>query len=361
MAEKVERKSNIELLRIISIIGVIILHYCNPSIGGGVAFVKNDINIYSLYVLCSNFICSVDLFMLISGYFMCTNYKRNLWKIIRLVIQVVVFREAFYIGGVVLGTRVFSVRSLAGNALPSNYFVILYCCVYLLSPYVNLLLDRLDIRAMKTFLQIAILIFSIYPTMVDVLSELCGQELIGLSSVGMYGSQWGYTFVNFMLMYMIGAYLRKVDSSIIKIKSSHLIAILIACIMIMTVWSRVNDFIGHFTEKSAWEYCNPLVILEAAVVFILFRKMDLGSNRIINNLAKGSFTVFLIHSSFLSKIRIEEFVQKNVLIMLIHIFVSCICIYLICWCVYWIYERITAPIYVFLEKRIKLPILHVKE
>ncbi len=31
----INRNSNIELLRILLILGIIILHYCNPSIGGG--------------------------------------------------------------------------------------------------------------------------------------------------------------------------------------------------------------------------------------------------------------------------------------------------------------------------------------
>lgn len=32
---KIERQSNIELLRILAIMGVIVLHYNNPVIGGG--------------------------------------------------------------------------------------------------------------------------------------------------------------------------------------------------------------------------------------------------------------------------------------------------------------------------------------
>lgn len=37
-----QRDSNIELLRILAIIGVIVLHYNNPAIGGGVSVCCSD-------------------------------------------------------------------------------------------------------------------------------------------------------------------------------------------------------------------------------------------------------------------------------------------------------------------------------
>lgn len=43
-----ERLSNIELLRILTIMGVIILHYNNPAIGGGLTYVKEDSVIFYL-------------------------------------------------------------------------------------------------------------------------------------------------------------------------------------------------------------------------------------------------------------------------------------------------------------------------
>lgn len=46
------RQSNIELLRIIAIIGVVILHYNNPGIGKGFVFVEeNSPNFWFLYYI----------------------------------------------------------------------------------------------------------------------------------------------------------------------------------------------------------------------------------------------------------------------------------------------------------------------
>lgn len=141
---KKERQSNIELLRIFAIIGVVILHYNNPTIGGGIKYAEEgSINFYILYFLESVFVCAVDLFMLISGYFMCQSKKVSLWKPIGLVVQVAAFNEAIYLLRVILHLIPFTVKSMLASLIPANYFVVLYCCVYVLSPYLNSFIDEL--------------------------------------------------------------------------------------------------------------------------------------------------------------------------------------------------------------------------
>ena len=70
------RQTNIEILRIILIVGIIVLHCCNPSIGGALKYVEQgSINFYVLHILVSTFACGVNCFMLITGYFSADNYK----------------------------------------------------------------------------------------------------------------------------------------------------------------------------------------------------------------------------------------------------------------------------------------------
>lgn len=89
------RSSNIELLRIFAILGVIVLHYNNADMGGGFRFVlPGSLNYYLLHFLENLFICAVNLFLLISGYFLCTSFKRSLLKPLQLLIQVILFLQA---------------------------------------------------------------------------------------------------------------------------------------------------------------------------------------------------------------------------------------------------------------------------
>ena len=56
MKEKTKRNSSIELLRIISMIGVVILHYNNASMGGALGMVLDgSSNQYYLYLIESLF------------------------------------------------------------------------------------------------------------------------------------------------------------------------------------------------------------------------------------------------------------------------------------------------------------------
>ena len=226
--KKKERQSNIELLRILAIAGVIVLHYNNPVVGGGITYAtEGSLNFYVLYFLLSIFVCAVDLFMLISGYFLCESKKRSLWKPIKLLIQVMIFRAVLYLLNTVLQSESFSVKSALASLIPANYFVILYCVVYLLSPYINVMLERLSEKNSRVLVMLSICLFSVYPTMVDVLGEIRGEQFIGLSSIGMYGSQWGYNAVNFTLMYLLGASLKKGYLKLLKWNSMKLTMLLL--------------------------------------------------------------------------------------------------------------------------------------
>ena len=76
-SERSKRQSNIELLRIVAACGVIILHYNNPLIGGGYGAVEDgSINQAIMTFFETVFICAVNLYVLISGYFMRNSTKR---------------------------------------------------------------------------------------------------------------------------------------------------------------------------------------------------------------------------------------------------------------------------------------------
>lgn len=340
------RSANIELLRIFAIIGVIVLHYKNPTFGGGMAYVvKGSLNYHILIMLESIFVCAVDLFVLISGFFLCKSTKRSLWKPIELILQVILFGLMKYVleciryGG-------FSVKTMAARMVPANYFVILYVAVYIISPYVNLLLNNLSEKQMRRFLGICFIMFSVYPTFVDVFTTITQREWNGLSTIGLLGNQWGYTVVNFLLMYIVGAYLRLVDCKIKEWKTNKTIVMLVCCVIFMTLWVEVCQYLWN-SNGSIWQYCSPFVILMAVLWFVLFLQLKIRNvfaSRVINRMAEAVFSVFLLHQMFLPFIGIKRFVNADPLIMCVHIIGSAIVIYLLCWCAHVIYHIFVDPL-----------------
>lgn len=351
--KKTVRNSNIELLRILAIGGVIVLHFNNATIGGGFNHVAdNTMKLYLLYVLESISICAVDVFILISGYFMVESYRRDIKKAVTLLIQVSIFGVVIYSFRIIFGEAIFSVKGLLGAILPANYFVILYVVLYIISLYINIICDKLSFVDLKKMMLILFFLFSVWPTAVDVLGELSGKEIVGLSSVGAYGSQWGYSLINFILLYIIGGYLRKCEARGF-VSKRFLSFVFLICLGVLVLWARCNDKIGFFTERSAWEYCNPFVIGEAVCLFLIFAQQKPRYSRLVNYFAEGVFTVFLLHGVLIAPQFIAGIVNESLPLLVFGYMAYIVCIFAVCMIVHCIYDAITKPIFNILFKDVK--------
>ena len=333
---KQPRSSNIELLRILTIFGVVVLHY-NGNVALGLVN-PGTVNHHLLLTLEILFICAVNLFVLISGYFLCQTQKRSGLKALELVVQVMAFGVAKYMVSVVLGRAPLSLFTLIVSAVPNNYYVTLYLAVYLLSPYVNILLKKLSDRQFTVLLVLYGTLFAIWPTVLDMVYAVTGFNFNGLYPTNSGGSQFGYSFLNFLLMYLLGAFLRRCKPG----KGFYDLLGAAGCFAVLILWQL-------YYPSVARAYCNPFVIGLAVFVFRLFLRVRCSS-RLVNTLAKGAFTCFLLHDFFLPHIGIEKVVNGNVFVLLIHLLLSCSAIFLICWVVWWIYETITRPIYKLVAK-----------
>lgn len=136
-----------------------VLHYNNPVLGGMTYAQKGGLNFYLLYFLESCFICAVDLFMLISGYFLIESRSRDIWRVIELIVQVMIFNFGIYVLNTLMGNNEFSIRHAVNSLIPSNYFVILYCVVFLVSPFINKLMKVLGKKQLNTFILVLFLVF----------------------------------------------------------------------------------------------------------------------------------------------------------------------------------------------------------
>ena len=164
MEKKKERKSNVELLRIAAILGVIVLHY-NGMVGFG-AVADGSVNQWILLFLESLCICAVDLFILISGFFLCRTGERKLIKAVELVVMVMAAGILKYALSLI-GPGGFSLKGLISAVIPNNYFITLYVTLYLVSPYLNRITDSLSTRQYRNFLCLLLALFSLIPTGLD--------------------------------------------------------------------------------------------------------------------------------------------------------------------------------------------------
>lgn len=355
-SKKTVRESGVELLRILAAMGVIVSHYCNYNSAFASTHLSGwgGINYNLLLLLQCLTVCSVDVFVLISGYFSSKIDKRVVGKPLDLLIQSVLFVVLFYVGKVITSDEPFSYGEFFVRFIPANYFIILYVTLYLISPYINMVLRRLSVsqKKIRCFVVVLLLVFSVFPMITNITEYIVGYQLIGFSPISRLGDQSGYNIVNFCLLYCIGASIRylELDKTINK-RVAGVVAVGCVIIIYLMYIFAIRPEMGHV----AWKYHNLFVILLSASLFVLFKQMKFKVG-IINTLAKAAFVCFLIHGKFFPYLRVEYFVHQPFYIMLAHLFVSLIGIYIISWVVWYVYTLISTPVFKRLNN-VSIPIL----
>lgn len=144
MTKKENRIVSFDLMRVVLAIMVIALHFNNSSGGHGLIYAKSNKYMYEiLLVIESLSVCAVNCFMMLSGFFSASNKSCCIRKPIFLLGAVSCYNILFYCMNSFLNSD-FSCSVLIRTALPINYFIWLYCTVYMLSPWINLCLDQLN-------------------------------------------------------------------------------------------------------------------------------------------------------------------------------------------------------------------------
>jgi len=270
--QKKPRNSSIEFLRLLLMFLVIILHYNNSDMGEAYKTAEGyNLIVLKIFEVLASY--AVNCFVLISGYFMVNSKKVTFKKPLLLLLLVIGYQVVNYVVMCILGYYPFVPTELAKSFFPSNWFVILYLVLYLLAPYINRMLETLDQKEYQKFLLLIICLFSVIPTITEGIRSIYPliTDFLSVGTVSISGSIGGYTIVNFFVMYVIGAYLRKFD-----IKSTMLKSLI--CFVVVTLMNVcISKYSNIYTS-----YSNTIVIAQAVAFFNMFNSMNWGEIKPIN-------------------------------------------------------------------------------
>lgn len=327
------RNSNIELLRILITLFVIIVHYNNKNNGKAFVYAEALPEQYQILVILEMVaICAVNVFVLISGYFMCNSQKADITKVIRLYLDVMLLAAIKYLLNCVLNTATFSCAKLLRTMIPLSWYVAVYSGLYLLSPYLNRTIRGLSKPQFRTMLLVFLTVCSIWPSALELTTALTGTKLTSMCPLGTQGSGAGYTLIHFIMMYFLGAYFRLHPGKNHKSDWIPAFATYIGCTILLVLYSKVY-------WSGAVSYCNPLVILQAAALFQIFQSFQFKS-RWINEISGCSFGVYLLHSTFFRYFPIQIHATGTPWMIPFHVGWTAIKIYVICAVIYWIYQNV---------------------
>ncbi|MBQ7410432.1 MAG: acyltransferase family protein [Clostridia bacterium] len=315
-----QRKSNFELLRIFAMVLIILHHY---ALHGGLIYINRFVvNKYIGTVCLIGGKLAVNLFVLISGYFLIES-KLKVKKVLKLIVQVYCYSVPIFIIYVLFnGMPSSDIIKLTVFPFTSKsyWFILPYICVYVLSPFINVFVKGISKK--QLLILIGILIFM-------------------MSGIGFVFSDTGLmsNLSWFVLLYMLGAYIRlydfeRVSSKSIKIFSviGYVAFMIIACGI--TFMSQYNSSIFRILNKIS-SMNSIIVLIESVLIFGAFKNLEIKNNKVINVLGKSSIGVYLLHDSifrvdFWKKIcLVERFYFASPLILVAHIAVCVGGIYLI--------------------------------
>lgn len=310
--ETKKRSSNFELLRIVLTLMIIALHYFNRTYGGLLKEVENNsFNYYLSHILESACIIAVNVFIIITGYFSCKKNSIKLHKPINLY-ALSIFYGIIISGIVIFITKMNIDLSVIKKILTttfSRWFVVIYCILYLLIPYINKLINSLTKKQFRILLIINTIFFYLWHTFFTTTTVEDG----------------GYGIINFINLYMIGAYIKMYkDEDIAKRKS---ILVYLACTLITTIYS-------FFTGR-AWAYTTIMNLISSIAIFELFKSVKIKENKFINKLSTYSFSTYIIHeNSFFAIILYRGLFHSNEYwnnnLMIVNLIISIVGIYAIC-------------------------------
>ena len=291
------RNSNFELMRIVSMFFIVLCHI----IGHG-QMLEHSSGVLQLILRIISYIgiVHVNSFVLLTGYFQ-YNKKFSVRKLLKIINQQWFYKVIITLLFVFLGIQTVTKLELFNNLLPfditGNYwFINCYIVLYILSPFLNRFIEHTNQKEHRRCLLVFLLLFSIIPMLTD----------------GYLVSNTGFTVVQFVLLYLTGAYLHKypIKNNIhfkyySKNKRQMIFFILMIFLGILNLSFSISaDFlttvsnplvqqIGEFYRHYCMRYSNILVIVQSVFYFLYFETLSF-KNKKINRIGSYTLAVYLL-------------------------------------------------------------------
>lgn len=333
------RNSAIEVLRILAMLCIVLSH---SSYHGG--FPQEPSNFYWNNFLLDFMVIGnlgVDLYIMISGYFLCEKTFRPV-SVCRLLTQVWFYSILGY-GVYLLMGNGFAVQDLRTVLLPtlhkSYWFFTAYFVLLWLTPYVNLFVEKADRKQLLSCILTMVVLWCVIRSL--------NRQTIHASTLNMYGE----TMPQFVLFYLLGAYFRKYPENLLSVPRNRYLLTLGAFLLLVLS-------IGLYRRQDLWAPRLDIVILfqdpmSVPTVGLAVGLFALAVNRkpfvskAVNLVASCTFGVYLLHDNpFLRSILWLDWVKNyewyHSVYLVFRMGLSVLLIFTVCCAVEWLRQKTLA-------------------
>lgn len=290
------RMANLELLRCVAMMMVVVLHFLGKGdILGNLSEESMGSVGFASWVLEIFCIVAVNVYMLISGYFLCTS-SFKLSRLISLYLQVWVYSVAVGLlaaGFGIYPAEEFSIHYLLTLGFPvimgHYWFMTAYVFLYLLLPLVGMAARSMSRQQMKAVLCLLLFTFCLLKSILPARLEMDGQ---------------GYDVLWYLCVFMTAAYIRRFGVPFLQRKGVALCLYLLGCaatfveLMALRLLYLRTGSLEHII-KVPIEYNHLLPFLASVGMFGVFRLIRLPEKmtRSVNRVAPYTLGVYLLHEN----------------------------------------------------------------
>ena len=274
-----QRLSNIELLRIISMIFVMLIHVTYALSGKMYSYMDSLLWVTMQWM---TMIC-VNLFILISGWFGIRFSYKGIGK---LLYQTVFLSLFSFFTCIILGYSQFSINGLwhcTFGIFSIYWFVWAYILLVILSPILNTYVETVHRSQLKLFLSLfyGFAVYSYFTLKVDPIFSK------------------GFHTMSFIGIYLLGRYMRLYRPKWTQFRIRYdaliyLFSVFIAVICVLILQHFQQDFL--VIEKFG-NYIAPTTMVGTIFFFLIFTKFSFYS-KFVNWCAVSCFAAFVIHMQF---------------------------------------------------------------
>ncbi len=292
--QRTERQSNFELIRIVAMAFIVVYHVVRHGQwdNGGLFFPEElTFNAVMLQGMLPLGKIGVNLFILISGYFLISSERCTWPKAVRLWTQMLFYSVLIFLIFACFDGLELTPRRIAEMLMPflsfTWWFASTYLLMLLLSPFVNMALNSISESSHLKLIIGSLIVWSVVPM------------ITGISPA--YS-----VLIWFLIVYAVGAYIRKypVHFGWRSVRYLSLAIVLYAALVCLFYVVDATGFssefwgINNYVDELHMED-SPFVLAISVLVFLAFRNMNVPQCRIINTIASAMFGVYLIHDMYL--------------------------------------------------------------
>lgn len=314
----IERLVGIDILKIISVILILLLHFLGQ---GGVIefttgysrFVFKAIQMFSL--------CAVNILCICTGFLM--SDKANLpSRIVKTIVLVLVINALILVVSIFLGYSLITGIYYIKLSISTTYwYVVDYIVLLFLMPYLNLLIQHLNKDELKRLISVIIIVTMLLPI------------LIGTDATGFNG---GYSLAWMVFLFFVGAYEKKY-SSCSKNKWMYFSGTIISYIVMMAIQVVLRSTTSESLEQLidlTMSYTSAFVFAMALFMFKAFRNVRVNNklHNIIKWFSDASLMAYILHcngiiySTVLNSI-FKQICNNNFFIIFLILVIAIVCYY----------------------------------